>query len=117
MTGTGGATPMLNSVTLAYLPQNSPPVVKSIHVATQSVASQAAKAAAVAAASSAYSVTVSDGGDVSTSSGTPTQTLARAAPQQITLSWQAEDPDSDRLVYNVYFRPEDESTWMVLKSG
>ena len=28
---------MLNSVTLAYLPQNSPPVVKSINVITQSV--------------------------------------------------------------------------------
>jgi hypothetical protein len=102
-------------VTVAYLPQNSPPVVKSINVAMQSVAaSQATKAAA---ASSAYSVTVSDTADVTTSSGTPTQTLARASLQQITLSWQAEDPDSDRLVYNVYFRPEDESQWMVLKSG
>ena len=37
MTGTDGATPMLNSVTLAYLPQNSPPVIKSINVITQAV--------------------------------------------------------------------------------
>ena len=46
LTGANGATPILNSVTLAYLPQNSPPVVKSINVVTQSApAPQAAKAA------------------------------------------------------------------------
>ncbi len=118
MTGTDGATPLLDSVTLAYLPQNSPPVVKSINVVMQSVASaQSAKPAA--SSSSAYSVTVSDGPDVSasTSSGTPTQTLARASSQQITLVWTAEDPDNDRLVFSVYFRPEDETQWMPLKSG
>ena len=38
MTGAGGATPTLNSVTLAYLPQNSPPVLKSINVITQAAA-------------------------------------------------------------------------------
>src|SRR3954453_10902280 len=39
LTGTNGATPILNSVTLAYLPQNSPPVVRSINVVTQSAPS------------------------------------------------------------------------------
>ena len=66
----------------------------------------------------AYSVTVSDSGDVSTSSaGTPTQTLPRAASQQITLTWQAEDPDGDRLIYSVYFRGEEESQWKLLKGN
>jgi hypothetical protein len=116
MTGSGGATPMLNSVTLAYLPQNSPPVVKSINVVTQAVAAQANKAASSTAA--AYSVTVTDSGDTSaTSAGTPTQTLARAATQQITIVWTAEDPDGDRLVYSVYFRGEDETQWKLLKAG
>ena len=96
-------------MTLAYLPQNSPPVVKSINVITQSApATQAAKAA-TSTSSAAYSVTVTDTGDTSASAsaGTPTQTLPRAASQQITVTWQAEDPDGDRLVYNVYFRSED----------
>jgi hypothetical protein len=117
MTGTDGATPLLNSVTLAYLPQNSPPVVKSINVVMQAVA--AAQSVKSAAASSAYSVTVSDSPDASASAstGTPTQTLTRASTQQITLVWVAEDPDNDRLVYSVYFRPEDETQWMPLKSG
>ena len=86
--GTEGATPLLNSVTLAYLPQNSPPVLKSINVIMQAVAaSQSAKQSV--ASSAAYSVTVSDSGDAtsSTSAGTPTQTLTRAANQQITVVW------------------------------
>ena len=52
-----------------------------------------------------------------TSAGTPTQTLPRAAAQQITLTWQAEDPDGDRLVYNVYFRGEDETQWKLLRAN
>jgi len=119
LSGTAGSTPILNSVTLAYLPQNSPPVVKSINVVTQSApATQGAKSGA-ASSSGAYSVTVTDTGDSSTAApaGTPTQTLPRAYSQQITVSWQAEDPDGDRLVYTLYFRSEDATQWMVLKGG
>jgi sugar lactone lactonase YvrE len=117
MTGNAGATPMLNSVALAYLPQNSPPVVKSINVATQSVPAALSAKGAQAASATAYTVTVSDSGDVTASAGTPTQTLPRASSQQITISWQAEDPDGDRLVYSVYFRSEDQTQWMPFKTG
>jgi hypothetical protein len=118
MTGTGGATPSLDSVTLAYLPQNSPPVIRSINVTTQSASvSQSVKSAGTSAA--AYSVTVTDSGDTSasTSAGTPTQTLQRGSTQQISLSWQADDPDGDRLVYSVYFRGEEETQWKTLKTA
>jgi hypothetical protein len=113
----GGGTPLLDSVVLAYLPQNSPPVVKSINVISQSVAASQTARAAASSSSAAYSVTVSDTGDATTSApaGTPTQTLPRAASQQITVTWQAEDPDGDRLVYNVYFRGEDETQWKLLR--
>jgi hypothetical protein len=119
LAGSSGATPILNSVTLAYLPQNSPPVVKSINVVTQSAPATQATKASTSNSSGAFSVTVSDTGDSSSSSsaGTPTQTLPRAATQQITVSWQAEDPDGDRLVFAVYFRSEDATQWMLLKSG
>jgi hypothetical protein len=118
LSGTGGATPVLQSVTLAYLPQNSPPVVRSINVITQSAPTQI-KTSANPASSAAYSVTVTDNGDAGplTSSGTPTQTLPRASSQQISLTWQADDPDGDRLVYAVYFRGEDETQWKLLKAG
>jgi hypothetical protein len=117
--GALGVAPVLDSVTLAYLPQNSPPVVKSINVVTQSVAAPQTARPAANSPSSAYSVTVSDTGDVTSSvaAGTPTQTLPRAAAQQITVAWQAEDPDGDRLVYNVYFRGEDETQWKLLRGN
>jgi hypothetical protein len=114
----GSTAPVLDSVTVAYLPQNSPPVVRSIHVSTQAVA-QAASKPATQAASGAYSITVTDTGDagVSTSAGTPTQTLSRAASQQINIGWQAEDSDNDRLVYTLYFRGEGEQEWKLLKGN
>ena len=62
-------------------------------------------------------MTVTDSDTPATSAGTPTQTLPRAAAQQITLTWHAEDPDGDRLVYNVYFRGEDETQWKLLRSN
>jgi hypothetical protein len=117
LAGGAGGTPVLESVTLAYLPQNSPPVVKSINVVMQSVAASQTARQAASSPSSAYSVTVSDSGDFTSSAaaGTPTQTLPRAASQQITVAWQAEDPDGDRLVYAAYFRGEGETQWKLLR--
>jgi hypothetical protein len=90
-------------------------VVKTISIVTQP-ANVASKAAAQQAAA-VYSVTVTDTGDSGSpiSSGTPTQTLARVSAQQLNVSWQAEDPDGDRLVYNLYFRGEGEREWKPLK--
>jgi hypothetical protein len=114
--GAGGVTPILDNVTLAYLPQNSPPIVHSINVTLQMAAASAGRGLQQQSISP-YTVTVTDTGDASASvpAGTPTQTLSRAAAQQITISWQAEDPDGDRLVYNLYFRADDERRWMLLK--
>jgi len=58
-----GATPILDSVTLAYLPQNTPPVVRNITVTTMQVSATASKPAAAQAVSSSYSVTVTDTAD------------------------------------------------------
>jgi hypothetical protein len=113
--GANGATPAITDVTLAYLPQNSPPVVKSINVITQTVAaSQTVKASSSGTA--AYSVTVTDSSSDATSAGTQTQILPRSSLEQILVTWQAEDPDGDRLVYNLYFRGDDETQWKLLKA-
>jgi hypothetical protein len=60
-------------------------------------------------------VTVSASAD--SGSGPSTQVLSRASGSQIVVSWQAEDPDGDRLVYDVSFRGEDETQWIPLKRG
>jgi hypothetical protein len=106
----------LDSVTIAYLPQNTPPVVRSVNVTAQ--ASSGAKAASQSASSSAsYAITVTDSGESSTPAGTQSQTISRALGSQIQISWQADDPDGDRLLYNLYFRGEDEREWKLLRAN
>ena len=115
-----GGSPGLESVIVAYLPQNSPPVVRSINVTTLATQGASTKTAAASSAqNAAYSVTVTDTGDTSnaTSSGTPTQTLSRPGGSQIQVSWQADDPDNDHLVYSLFFRPEDEQNWVLIRSN
>lgn len=110
-------TPVLSSMTLAYLPQNSPPVVKSISVTAQPAPATASKAAQQTGP--VYSITVTDTGDTtaSSSSGTPTQMVSRAGAQQLNVTWLAEDPDGDRLVYSLEFRGEGEREWKPLKAN
>lgn len=116
----GQTAPDLQGVTLAYLPQNSAPVVRSIVVAAApSTAVAASKASIPVGSNTAYSITVTDTGDAgpATSTGTPTQTLSRAASQQLVITWQADDPEGDKLVYQLSFRGEGEREWKVLKSN
>lgn len=109
-------TTKIDSVSIAYLPQNNPPAVRSITVlANSQPAPSSTKSAAAAAA--AYSITVTDTGDAgpSTSTGTQIQTITRASSQSLIISWQADDPDGDKLVYSLYFRGEGEQEWKPLK--
>ncbi len=111
-----GAAAKIDSVSLAYLPQNNPPAVHSITVlASTQAAPNATKPGAAAGA--AYSITVTDTGDAgpSTSTGTQIQTITRASSQSLVISWQADDPDGDKLVYSLYFRGEGERDWKPLK--
>jgi len=105
----------IENVSLAYLPQNNPPVIRSISVSTQSSAQKSAPASSSTAA--AYSITVTDTGETSTPAGTPTQTLTHGSGSQIQVSWQADDPDGDRLLYSLYFRGEDEREWKLLRAN
>mgnify|MGYP001014325423 CR=1 FL=1 len=117
---TNGKTPSLDSVVAAYLPQNTPPVVRSISVtsAPNAAAQKTAQTAAAASTASAFSITVTDTGEsATTSTGTPAQTLNRGAGQQTQISWQADDPDGDRLAYRIYFRGDDEREWKLLRAN
>jgi outer membrane protein assembly factor BamB len=116
-----GAAPVLETVTLAYLPQNTPPVVRSVNVSTQAAtgAQQTKTPAAATPPAATYSITVTDTGEAgaSTATGTPTQTITRGPNQQLQISWQADDPDGDRLIHAVYFRGEEEREWKLLRGN
>jgi hypothetical protein len=105
----------IENVSLAYLPQNNPPVIRSISVSSQSSAQKSAPASS--STSAAYSITVTDTGETSTPAGTPTQTLTHGSGSQIQVTWQADDPDGDRLLYSLYFRGEDEKEWKLLRAN
>jgi hypothetical protein len=102
----------IDSVRIAYLPQNTPPTVRSI-----TVSAQPSSAAKSAVGSTVYSVTVTDTADGSTTAGSQGQTLSRPAGQQIQVSWQADDPDGDKLSYRLFFRGEDEREWKLLRAN
>ena len=108
------STGAIDGVTLAYLPQNSAPNVRSITVA--SAAATKTAAASSSSSSAAFSITVTDTGDATTAAGTQAQTLARPTGQQLQISWQADDPDGDKLSYTLHFRGEEEREWKLLRA-
>ena len=117
-TGGSNVSPALDHVSVAYLPQNTPPVVRSIQVSSQAGAGavkSGASSSSAPASTAAFSITVTDTGDVSTPTGTPSQMVSRSAGSQMQIAWQADDPDGDRLLYNLYFRGEEESQWKLLR--
>jgi hypothetical protein len=117
-TGASNASPALDHVSVAYLPQNTPPVVRSIQISSQAGAAAPVKSATASgtpAATAAFSITVTDTGDVSTPTGTPSQMVSRSAGSQMQIAWQADDADGDRLLYNLYFRGEEEAQWKLLR--
>ncbi|MCC6537055.1 MAG: hypothetical protein IT162_05865 [Bryobacterales bacterium] len=117
--GAGASSPVLDWVRLAYLPQNAAPAMKSITVSAVQVATPARSAAAAANTTPTYSITITDTGEAGASSatGTPAQPLLRAATEQMTLSWLAEDTDNDRLSYNVFFRADSQREWKLLRAN
>ena len=62
--GASGSSPVLDSVTVAYLPQNTPPLVRNITVSTTQLAAPlSTRLSSTQAVSSSYSITVSETGE------------------------------------------------------
>lgn len=112
-----GSTAELQSIVVPFLPQNTPPVVRSVGVTSSPASNTSRTAPASASASSAYTVTVTDSGDPSpaSTSSTGTQTLTQQSPMQVQITWQADDPDGDKLIYSLYFRGDGEREWKLLR--
>jgi hypothetical protein len=112
-----GSSGTLNSVTVPFLPQNGAPAVRSVTV-TSVLGTNNAKATANVANAAAYSVTVTETGEAPAASTTSTanQTASRLQTTQTQITWQADDPDTDKLIYSVYFRAEDEANWQLIRN-
>lgn len=119
LNGASGKSPALDSVRLAYLPQNTAPALTALTVSALSSAVAVPAAKPTAAAQPAYSITVTESGEegASSSSGTPVQPVTRSTVEQIQIAWSGEDSDSDKLAYKIEFRGEGQASWTFLKGN
>jgi hypothetical protein len=107
----GAAGPSLNDVTVAYLNQNLPPQVRSLNVSTSGERTSPTGAPS-ASGPSAGAIGTPAGPAPAFSGG---QLAGGTAKLPTTLSWQADDPNGDQLVYAIYLRAADEQEWHLLK--
>ena len=116
-----GATPVLTSVTAAYLQRNIRPDVASITVHPPGVVFQKPFSSGETEIAGFSEDTIerrvaSGASRGNTSSGPP---LGRRIYQKglQTFIWKADDLNGDDLVYDVLYRREGETTWKLLKQG
>jgi hypothetical protein len=123
LTGTASETPLLTSVTAAYLPRNMRPRVSSITIHPPGTVFQRPFPADPEIAGfdgetperrAAAQVSPATGGPVG---GQPS--LGRRTYQKglLTFVWRAEDDNRDELSYEVQYRREGETAWKSLKAG
>ena len=114
-------TPLLHSVTVAYLPRNLAPEVTEItthpagDVFQQTLPGGDPPIAGLDAAPSAI-----DGTPSTRAVDSPVPTLGRRVYRKgfRTFQWKARDLNSDHLNYNIAFRPEDSGlNWNLLNAG
>ena len=116
--GRGGNTPAnLTSVTVAYLPRNSRPVVSSLTVHPPGVVFGrpfSSDDGAIAGLDDLTAAARRPPGDTP-NPASPGRRMFQKGLQ--TFAWKAEDPDGDRLSYTVQYRREGDTTWRDLATG
>ncbi|MEO5820523.1 MAG: hypothetical protein ABIT71_08450 [Vicinamibacteraceae bacterium] len=115
LTGANGTSPVLTSVSTAYLPRNLRPLVDTVTVHPPGIVFQRPFPTGDPELAG-----VDGGPDArATVPGTPSigQTLGRRTFQKSlqTFVWSARDTDGDRLQYALAYRREGDRTWTVLK--
>jgi hypothetical protein len=109
--------PQVTSVTLAYLPRNSRPVVTSLTAHPPGVVFQrpfSSEDGAIAGLDDAVADARRPPGDTP-NTPSPGRRMFQKGLQ--TLVWKAEDADGDRLSYTLQFRREGDQQWRDLRTG
>jgi hypothetical protein len=119
--GGNAASPSLTAVTTAYLPRNARPTIDGITVHPPGVVFQRPFSTGEAEIAG-FDPATADGRPVvpgATGQAAATALVGRRTFQKglQTLQWRAEDPDQDRLQYDVLYRRDGDRDWKVLKAG
>jgi hypothetical protein len=106
----GADSPSLNDVTVSYLNQNLPPQIRSLNVSTAGERTSPSGSGSAGMPAGAGISVGSPGGGFGGASGT-----GSPGKVPVTLTWQADDPNGDQLVYSLYAKATDEQEWHLLK--
>jgi hypothetical protein len=124
ITSDASTSPVLTSVTAAYLPRNLRPEIVSITVHPPGTVFQRPFSTGEMEIAG-FEDNTSDGRQPSPAASSPTGLQPGAPPlgRRIyqkglqTIVWKAEDGNSDRMQYDVLYRREGETAWKALKRG
>jgi hypothetical protein len=120
---TGSESPELSAVDIAYLPKNIAPKIGAIEIAPfnyRQAPTTAPLERAVAVSGSPASLTLPAVGQKRSAANSATLEAAATATLQynkgyVTVRWTATDANSDSLSFKVEIRPQNNSSWWVLK--
>jgi hypothetical protein len=119
--GKDGATPVVETVSAAYLQRNLPPVVRSITVHGPGEAFQ--KPISVSGDPEILGLDPASVGDRTAGHGSTSSPPAIAFSRKLyqrglrTFSWQADDPNGDTLSYDVLYRGVGDERWRPLRQA
>ncbi len=113
LVGAGGESPLLTSVSAAYLPRNMRPRVTSITIHPPGTVFQ--RPFPTDPEIAGFDGELPDRRNAANQGGSPT--LGRRTYQKglLTFVWRGDDDNRDELTYDVFYRREGETTWKVLK--
>ena len=118
LTGTATATPVLTSLSSAYLPRNIRPQVTSITVHPPGVVFQKPFSSGETEIAGLDEDAQDKRGAANNPGGAGAPSLGRRIFQRglQTFAWKAEDDNNDELSYDVFYRREGDTSWRMLKS-
>lgn len=110
---TNDASPDLDDVTVSYVNQNLPPEIRTLSVSASGERTSPTGGASISAGSMGQGITVAAGGNMAF--GAPQGPANPKGKAPITISWQADDPNGDQLIFSLYVRATDEQEWHLVK--
>jgi hypothetical protein len=108
----GANSPTLDDVTVSYLNQNLAPQIRSLNVST---AGERTSPTGSSSSGLAAGTTISVGAQTSAAFGVVAPGGSVGGKTPVVLTWQADDPNNDSLVYSLYVKATDEQDWHLLK--